>query len=173
MVTSSSEALRDSIAAMSTIRSLTQRSGENALEEVAAVLQRLARSPHWRATSWRAATPSEELLYELAVLAGAPSLYLVSDGQGVTSPPHEHGTWTVIAGVSGNEANDLYRRVSGSRVAPINRVVVGPGESMVLTADAIHSTEVVGEGPTFHLHLYGRPLSELDGFASRVFAKHD
>lgn len=72
MVTSSSEALRDSIAAMSTIRSLTQRSGENALEEVAAVLQRLARSPHWRATSWRAATPSEELLYELAGLAGAP-----------------------------------------------------------------------------------------------------
>jgi hypothetical protein len=45
MTTSSSEALRDSIAAMSTIRALTQRSGESALEEVAAVLQARSHLP--------------------------------------------------------------------------------------------------------------------------------
>ena len=28
----------------------------------------------------------------------SPSLYLVSDGHGVITPPHEHKTWVIIAG---------------------------------------------------------------------------
>jgi hypothetical protein len=45
----------------------------------------------------------------------------------------------VIAGVRGTEANVLYRVVSGRRAAPIDRVVIGPGESMLLPSNAIHA----------------------------------
>lgn len=168
-----SKVLNESNAAVAVIRSLAARGGEDGLTEIAAVLQQLASSPHWKNVHWPAALPGEELLYELAVSPGGASLYLVSDGSGVISPPHEHGTWAVIAGLRGNEANVLYPRVVAGQVAPIDRVVVGPGALMVLAATAIHATEVVGAEPTFHLHLYGKPLSELASFGSRVFARHD
>jgi predicted metal-dependent enzyme (double-stranded beta helix superfamily) len=156
--------------AMTEIRSLAANDGEAGLSEIAVVLRRLASTQTWQEASLVAASPGEEVLYELDVTADGPSLYLVSDGQGVTSPPHEHGTWAVIAGVRGAEANVQFRPLSGRLVAPIDRVVVGAGESLVLSADAIHATEVVGAEPTFHLHLYGKPLRELSSFASRVFA---
>jgi len=167
------ELLRESIAAMAEIRSLAALGADAGLEDVAVLLRRIASSQSWQAAPWHAAAPGEESLYTLDVMPGGASLYLVSDGQGVTSPPHEHGTWAVIAGVRGTEANVLYRVVSGRRAAPIDRVVIGPGESMVLPSNAIHATEVVGAAPTFHLHLYGRPLSELASFGSRIFEKHD
>jgi predicted metal-dependent enzyme (double-stranded beta helix superfamily) len=173
MLDANSNALNDSNAAMSVIRSLAASGGEDGLTEVASLLQQLASSPHWKNLLWPAALPGEELLYELAVSPGCASLYLVSDGSGVISPPHEHGTWAVIAGLRGKEANCLYQRVVAGQVVPMERVVVGPGEFMVLASTAIHSTEVVGTEPTFHLHLYGKPLNELASFGSRVFARHD
>lgn len=154
--------------AMSQIRTIASAHGDAGLAEIAAVLERLARSPHWNGPAWRKASPGDECLHEVAVTPGLASLYLVSDGAGVVSPPHGHGTWAVIAGIHGNEANMMYRESGDGRVAAIDRRVVGPGDSLILTASAIHSTEVVGAASTFHLHLYGRPLSELAPFESRV-----
>ena len=72
------------------------------LRVVAERLLLFARSPLWQSAPYRAAAHGEELLYELAVTVGnRPSLYLVSDGIGVTSPPHCHGTWAVVAGIRG------------------------------------------------------------------------
>lgn len=117
------------------------------------------------------ASGSQELLVPLHVVAGKPALYLVSDGAGVTSPPHGHGTWAVIAGLSGTERNIVYARDDAAGVLrPLRSVDVGAGEVLCLRTDAIHATVAAGNRPTFHLHLYGRPLDELPPFASRCHA---
>ena len=56
---------------------------------------------------------TKNCFYELAVSpnSGHP-LYLVSDGQFVVSPPHEHNARAVIAGIRGTEINRLYKAQS-------------------------------------------------------------
>ena len=52
-------------------------------------LTQLATASSWESAIYREALPGEELLYELAVNQDSgPSLYLVSDGPSVSSPPH-------------------------------------------------------------------------------------
>jgi predicted metal-dependent enzyme (double-stranded beta helix superfamily) len=143
------------------------------LATVAESLRRFARSSVWHAAPFREAAKGEELLYELAVSPGSgPSLYLVSDGVGVVGPPHCHETWVVIAGIRGRELNHRYavHSLEARTVVHDTEVEVGPGQALVLAAADIHSTEVRGARPTFHLHLYGRPLRDLPSFDSRRFA---
>ena len=125
----------------------------------------------WQETL-QAAQPGEELLYELSLDSETGiSLYLVSDGPGSVSPPHEHQTWAVIAGGSGTELNHIYRRVEAlsRHVVEIERITLGSGNILILTAESIHATKVVGHKSTYHLHLYGKPLSSLPAFSSRTF----
>ena len=116
------------------------------------------------------ACASQEVLYPIAVSeSGGPSLYLVSDGAGVTSLPHEHHTWAVIVGVRGSEVHTLYERVPGksSCIRKPSEVTVGAGEVLCMHASELHSTRVGGCHSTYHLHLYGKPLSALPSFESR------
>ena len=113
----------------------------------------------------------QELLYPLHVAPGEPALYLVSDGPGVASPPHEHATWAIIVGLSGNERNVLYQRDRASgALHPLRTVDIRANDVLHLRADAIHATIAVDHLPTFHLHLYGKPLNELPPFASRCYS---
>jgi predicted metal-dependent enzyme (double-stranded beta helix superfamily) len=131
----------------------------------------IAEVRQWRETL-RAAQPGEELLYELSRDSETGiALYLVSDGPGSVSPPHEHQTWAVIAGGSGTELNYLYRRVEAwsRRVVEVERIALRSGNTLVLREESIHATEVVGHESTYHLHLYGTPLSSLPTFSSRTF----
>jgi len=141
-------------------------------QAIAERLRIFANSPVWQHASYREAVAGEELLYELALSPrNGPSLYLVSDGAGVVSPPHCHKTWAVIAGIHGHELNHRYTVNSVGR-RTVNRAAeanVGPGQVLVLGEEDIHSTEVHGVGPTYHLHLYGLPLHELPAFASRCY----
>ena len=142
------------------------------LATLAEGLRRFASSSVWQAAPFPEAEKGEELLYELAVGSGSgPSLYLVSDGVGVVSPPHCHETWAVIAGIRGRELNHRYavHSAEARTVVHAAEVEVGPGQALVLATADIHSTEVRGARPTFHLHLYGRPLRELPRFESRCF----
>ncbi len=99
------------------------------LNALAKSLIQLATSPYWESAIYRKALPGEELLYELAVSQDdGPSLYLVSDGPAVVSPPHEHKTWAIIAGIHGRETNRRFALKSGeTRVVEASSVVeVGP-----------------------------------------------
>ena len=123
--------------------------------------------------SFTAAKHGEERLYELAVMSESkPSVYLVTDGAGVVSPPHEHCTWAVIVGLRGIELNTFFLRPSAGSavVTPGHSINVGAGEFLTMRAAAVHSTTTVGSESTFHVHLYGRPLVALPPFASRCFA---
>jgi len=142
------------------------------LLDIADRLLLFANSSAWHTAPYRQAVQGEELLYELVRSEGnGPSLYLVSDGEGVVSPPHCHGTWAVIAGIRGQELNYRYTVQSSEKrtAVRVGEVEVGPGQVLTLGAEDIHSTEVSDGGPTFHLHLYGRSLNELPSFESRCY----
>lgn len=151
------------------------RSADPSEEQLSALAQgmvELATASAWQVSPYREAAPGEELLYELAVSPiDGPSLYLVSDGTSVVSPPHEHQTWAVIAGIRGRETNRRYAIQSRERRVVLESSVVelGAGEVLVLRTHEIHATEVCSSEATFHLHLYGRPLHALPAFESRRY----
>lgn len=141
---------------------------EHALSAIGRLLLDLAKSGDWSAMRLPQASGTEELVHPLHVTPGQPALYIVSDAVGVASAPHEHRTWAVIVGLRGNELNILYRRDAASgAVQAVRDVQVKAMDVICLPADAIHATRALGDQPTFHLHLYGRPLSELPPYASR------
>jgi predicted metal-dependent enzyme (double-stranded beta helix superfamily) len=96
------------------------------------------------------------------------ALYLdCSLGEGET-PPHNHTTWAVIAGVRGEERNRFYRRIAGDGAAhgalePTGDFTVRPGEGVCLLPDDFHSVCCPVGRLNMNLHLYGRSLSQLTG----------
>lgn len=50
------------------------------------------------------------------------SLYLVSTLPGSASPPHDHTTWAVIAGLDGEEENTVYKRLDDGSVPGKGRI---------------------------------------------------
>jgi predicted metal-dependent enzyme (double-stranded beta helix superfamily) len=95
------------------------------------------------------------------------ALYLNSINPGKTSIPHNHTTWATIVAVDGQEENRVYRRTDDGADPAVARleldrvVTVQPGTSVGFLAEDLHSIHVVGDRPTLHFHLYGRPLETL------------
>ncbi|MDC8772098.1 cupin domain-containing protein [Roseateles albus] len=142
------------------------------LQSVAEDLLKLCRGLDFGQLGLQEAGPGQELLHKLAVSSkGGPSIYLVSDGPGVTSQPHEHKTWAVIVGIRGCEINTRFQRVvkDSRQVVAVDSVSVGAGQLLLMRPSEIHATSVLGEQATFHLHLYGSALHALPPFQSRCF----
>jgi hypothetical protein len=121
---------------------------------------------------YRRAAPGEELCHKLDVsLPDSPALYLVSDGFGVVSPPHSHGTWAVIVGMEGSEMNQIYRVLNPTRkeVEQIDVNTVGWRNSIIMSQTDVHGTVSVGPRATFHLHLYGVDLASLPSISDRTY----
>ncbi|GKS98295.1 sulfurtransferase [Acidovorax sp. SUPP3434] len=99
-------------------------------------------------------------------LGGRYALYVSAGLPGKAQPPHDHTTWALIAGVSGNERNAFYRRDATADAArdalTLERTVdVVPGVSVVLSPTDVHTIELVGDEPGLHLHFYGRALDRM------------
>jgi predicted metal-dependent enzyme (double-stranded beta helix superfamily) len=81
------------------------------------------------------------------------------------APPHNHGTWAVVAGVEGLERNTLWSRVDdGARPGyaesrKSSERVVGPGDVLVFMPEAIHSVVNESAQVTVSLHVYGYNLN--------------
>lgn len=108
------------------------------------------------------------ILYEIVSDPdGQYTLYVSSANKGKETPPHNHATWAVIAGIAGDELNKIYRRVddaSDNETADLvldREHIVRAGSPIALMPDDIHSIHVHSDEPTLHLHLYGRRLSDL------------
>ncbi|MBD9665423.1 cysteine dioxygenase family protein [Variovorax sp. VRV01] len=95
------------------------------------------------------------------------ALYLNSINPGKTSIPHNHTTWAAIVAVQGQEQNRVYRRTDDGSEPAVARlefereVTVQPGTPIAFLPDDLHSIHVIGDRPTLHFHLYGRPLETL------------
>jgi predicted metal-dependent enzyme (double-stranded beta helix superfamily) len=100
----------------------------------------------------------EEPDHTLAIFAGA---WLPGRG----APPHNHGTWAVVAGVDGAERNTFWTRVDdGSRSgrAEIRRQgerVLEPGDVVTFLPDSIHSVVNETTRVTVSLHVYGKHVN--------------
>lgn len=97
----------------------------------------------------------EESDHSLAVLVGA---WLPGRG----APPHDHGSWAVVAGVDGVEKNIFWKRVDdGSRpgyaeIRVQGEKVFGPGDVLVMPPGFIHSVINETDRVTVSLHVYGK-----------------
>jgi predicted metal-dependent enzyme (double-stranded beta helix superfamily) len=95
------------------------------------------------------------------------ALFGVAEGHGHMSPPHNHTTWAVIAGIEGEELNRFYDRLDDgsapgrAEIREARQEVVTEGTGVALMPDDVHSIHCVSEGPTFNFHLYGRSIQHI------------
>jgi len=93
------------------------------------------------------------------------AIFVVAWLPGGGAAPHNHLTWSVVAGVEGIERNIFWKRVDdGTRpgYAEIRRQGdkrFGPGDVLTLTPDAIHSVVNESSAVTVSLHTYGMHLN--------------
>lgn len=103
---------------------------------------------------------------------GQFALYLYSSGSDAETPPHDHLTWAVIAGIEGAEHNKIFRRLDdGSapgrgQIELVREFSVSPGTGLALMPEDVHSIHVDAAKPLMHLHLYGRGFEFLSGRVS-------
>lgn len=140
------------------------------LAEVATLLEALGRRRELFPAEAFALVPGRpNAIYRLAEdLDGGHALYLSLGAPGKAQPPHDHTTWAIIAGVQGNERNEVYARERSADplrdvLSHVQRVDVQPGSSIVLGPADVHTIELVGDEPGAHLHFYGLALDRLHG----------
>lgn len=84
------------------------------------------------------------------------------------TPPHDHGTWAVVAGLEGEERNVKYNRLddrSRSDYAELEercRFAAGPGEVICMRPRGIHLVHNDTDQVTTSLHTYGRHVNFTD-----------
>jgi len=103
---------------------------------------------------------------------GRFALYLYSSGSDGETPPHDHKTWAVIAGIEGVEHNKIFRRLDDGATPDRGHIEltrefsVSPGTGLTLMPQDVHSIHVDAASPLMHLHLYGRGFEFLSGRVS-------
>ena len=100
----------------------------------------------------------EEDNHDLAVLVAS---WLPQRG----TPPHDHGTWAVVAALEGAECNTAWARLDdGTRetyaeLEPRGERVLAPGAVLAMRSGAIHSVRNDGDRISVSLHIYGRHVN--------------
>ncbi len=95
------------------------------------------------------------------------ALYVVSELKGNVSPPHNHTTWAVIAGIAGEEINKFYK-ISKSTNEPgkatiqeYKSEIVMANTGIALMPDEVHSIHCLTDTPTLNFHFYGKSIEHL------------
>src|SRR5437763_16009476 len=105
------------------------------------------------------------------------ALYVNSSFGNYGTPAHNHTTWAVIVGVTGEELNRFYDRVAGG-VREKGSAVVKQGTGVGFMPEDLHSIHI--SAPLINFHMYGLALEELyhreyykeDERAWKVFPPH-
>lgn len=87
------------------------------------------------------------------------ALYVNSSDGNYGTPAHNHTTWAVIVGVSGEEVNRFYDRTD-SGVREKGNAVVRQGTGVCFMPDDLHSIHI--QAPLINFHMYGLALEQLD-----------
>jgi predicted metal-dependent enzyme (double-stranded beta helix superfamily) len=154
------------------IRAIETNDGVNrpALERIAAVLDQLATHPALFGTDdFPDPEPGQRArLYRLSEDEdGRFALYLTCAQPGGSVPPHNHDTWAVVSGLSGEELNTLWRRLDdnpgegATQIEVRDQALVTGGAHLALMPEDIHSVDTPGEVPRRHFHMYGRSLERI------------
>ncbi|HET7362730.1 MAG TPA: cysteine dioxygenase [Burkholderiales bacterium] len=86
------------------------------------------------------------------------ALYVNSSFGNYGTPAHNHTTWAVIVGVSGEELNRFYDRAEGG-VRQTGSAVVKQGTGVAFMPEDLHSIHI--SAPLINFHMYGLALEAL------------
>ncbi|HUX23849.1 MAG TPA: cysteine dioxygenase [Burkholderiales bacterium] len=169
------ERTREIDAAVADIRAIEQRDGITR-SSLAKIRQRLtglaARTDLFTADAFPPPAPGGErpsCLYRVAEDADHRyALYVNSSLGGQHTPAHNHTTWAVIVGVSGEELNRFYDRTAENGVRERGQHVVRQGSGVSFMPEDLHSIHI--DAPLLNLHMYGLALEQLH---RREFYKPD
>lgn len=100
------------------------------------------------------------LMYRLAQDADDRfALYAQSSRGQVSTPVHNHTTWAVVVGFSGQEHNKFFER-SDDGVTQVSDHMVEAGTGVAMLPQDLHSIHL--DGPALNFHCYGLALERLD-----------
>lgn len=154
------------------VREVAARDGVNraSLEEMARALDLLAQRDELFGTR-EFPDPQPGMPARLYLLhedeEGRFPLYLTCSNPGGEVPPHNHTTWALVSGLSGEEENRLWERTDGgdgpgpAALVERQRRVIRGGEHLALMPEDIHSVATPGSVPRRHFHMYGLSLERL------------
>jgi predicted metal-dependent enzyme (double-stranded beta helix superfamily) len=81
------------------------------------------------------------------------------------APPHDHGTWAVIAGIDGPEKNEFFERADDrsrpgyAELRKVGEKVCGEGDVLAMPRGVIHSVWNETDAVTLSLHIYGKHVN--------------
>lgn len=152
-------------AAVAEVRQIEKKDGVTraSLEKIKQRLMRLAaRQELFTAADYPPPQPGSKrnsCLYRVSEDADHRfALYVNSSDGNYGTPAHNHTTWAVIVGVSGEELNRFYDRVDGG-VKEKGIAVVKQGTGVAFMPADLHSIHI--QAPLINFHMYGRALEEL------------
>jgi len=152
-------------AAVADVRQIEKKDGVTraSLEKIKLRLMRLAaRQELFTAADYPPPQPGSKrnsCLYRVAEDADHRfALYVNSSDGNYGTPAHNHTTWAVIVGVSGEELNRFYDRVD-SGVKEKGNAVVKQGTGVAFMPEDLHSIHI--QAPLINFHMYGLALEEL------------
>jgi predicted metal-dependent enzyme (double-stranded beta helix superfamily) len=151
--------------AVADIRDIEKREGVNraALEKIKARLIELAaRTDLFDPKDFPPPEAGQKLRSCLYRLSEDPdhrfALYANASLGGYGTPAHNHTTWAVIVGVTGEELNKFYDRAEQG-VREKGRDVVRQGTGVAFLPEDLHSIHI--EAPLLNFHMYGLGLEQL------------
>ena len=152
-------------AAVADVRRIEAEQGvtRQSLEAIKQRLMRLAtRSDLFSAADFAPPQPGAKrnsCLYRIAEDADHRfALYANASSGAYGTPAHNHTTWAVIVGVSGEELNCFYERAPQG-VRETGRQVVKQGTGVAFLPDDLHSIHI--DAPLVNFHMYGLALEQL------------
>ena len=160
------ERLREVDAAVADIRAIEQREGITRAS-LANIRQRLirlaARTDLFTAEDFPPPEPGgkrKSCLYRLSEDADHRyALYANASLGGYSTPAHNHTTWAVIVGVTGEELNRFYERTADNGVREKGQHVVRQGTGASFMPEDLHSIHI--DAPLLNFHMYGLALEQL------------
>jgi len=93
------------------------------------------------------------------------AVFAVSWLPGRGTPPHDHGTWAVVAGVDGPELNRFYERVDDrsrqghAELKQIGAKTFGLGDVVAMPTGAVHLVWNESDAVSVSLHIYGKHIN--------------
>jgi len=157
---------REIAAAVADVRAIERNDGVSrmSLEKIKQRLMRLAaRQDLFTASDFAPPAPGgkrNSCLYRVSEDADHRfALYVNSSFGNYGTPAHNHTTWAVIVGVSGEELNRFYERAQDG-VRQTGSAVVKQGTGVAFMPEDLHSIHI--SAPLVNFHMYGLALEQLD-----------
>jgi predicted metal-dependent enzyme (double-stranded beta helix superfamily) len=138
-----------------------ENSDRRRLEAIMPLVRKLLNNNTWLLTDYD--LPDPDLGWSVTTLYDEPDFPLtvqtVAWSPGQISPIHNHGTWGLVALISGQEKNIFWQENHPSdstlEIEMVGELVISPGDIISFLPNTIHQIEALGEEPTVSFNLYG------------------